>query len=385
MSCRTWLSSFFLLAVLGAAACGDDGGSGDAIDAAITIDAPGTDAAGDPDAPDPAVWAPPACTSVIGTGAVTFTHDEGATLAPRDQTLSGVRYTMGLVALSTPNALLAVHNQRVLRSDDAGCHWHDIGAAGGNVVLVAAGERAYGYVDNDVTLLRIDGETITPLRNHATGVVGMAADDRNADHLRLVDSDGQVWDSVDAGGTFTPIGRRAAVDAIIYRGAFSPGDLDFVIAGASTVGAQVSHDGGATWTRSLGLSTGNANAMNLAMSPVDPNVVWAQGVDLATDVHTIWRSVDGGAHFAAVLTEAEMSMTNGMPLFAHPTDANLLYATFGTYFQGYGTDIFRYDGSTDTLTLTHNAFHDVIAIAFLPGDPSWMYFGITSEQISGAP
>ena len=59
-----------------------------------------------------------------------------------------------------------------------------------------------------------------------------------------------------------------------------------------------------------------------------------------------------------------------------------LYFVFGTYFQGYGTDIYRID-TTGNVTLTHQPFHDVLALTFLPGDPSWMYLGITNEQIGG--
>ena len=61
---------------------------------------------------------------------------------------------------------------------------------------------------------------------------------------------------------------------------------------------------------------------------------------------------------------------------AHPTDPNVLYFVFGTYFQDYGTDLFRYDAATRELRLMHHDFYDIDAIAFSPGNPNVMYFGL---------
>ena len=65
-----------------------------------------------------------------------------------------------------------------------------------------------------------------------------------------------------------------------------------------------------------------------------------------------------------------------------PADANVVYFEFGTYFQAYGTDIFKFDAAGKNLTQTHNAYDDVSAIAFSPADAKLLYFGITSEQIN---
>src|SRR4051812_18994903 len=52
-------------------------------------------------------WTAPACKTVTGTAAVTFTLDEGKSLAPTKDQLGGIAYTFGLVALDTPNTLVA--------------------------------------------------------------------------------------------------------------------------------------------------------------------------------------------------------------------------------------------------------------------------------------
>lgn len=96
----------------------------------------------------------------------------------------------------------------------------------------------------------------------------------------------------------------------------------------------------------------------------------------------IFRSNDGGATFSAVVdASAEVTLINGPVMAAHPTNPNVLYFVFGTYFQGYGTDIFRYDAASRALTKTHNDHDDVGSITFSPADPSIMYLGIVEESI----
>jgi len=77
--------------------------------------------------PNPsAEWTVPECDHVTGTNEVTFTTDEGLTLAgisvPRQPS-----YTYGLAALDTANTLVASFwmdgNATVIRSEDAGCQW----------------------------------------------------------------------------------------------------------------------------------------------------------------------------------------------------------------------------------------------------------------------
>jgi hypothetical protein len=84
-----------------------------------------------------------------------------------------------------------------------------------------------------------------------------------------------------------------------------------------------------------------------------------------------------------VTQSSTVTLINGTPMVPHPTDADVLYFTFGTYFQGYGTDLFRYDagaGVNPRLTHTHNSHQDINAIEFMPGDPAVMYLGLTHER-----
>lgn len=418
-----WSSAAIIACALGGACSSDDdGGGGGSSDASADVasetgsDAQLPDGAADAGAdataeggsdasPDGeadggdgglAQWGPPACTSVSGTGAVTFSSDHGATLAPMSEAIGGVTYTMGLVALDLPNTLLASSGGTLLRSEDAGCNWTTVTTLPSSILSLSkgVGDRAWGWVDNDQPLVRIDGSTITSLKNPAPGTLGLIADPNDADRVRLGGSDGSLWESTDAGQTWDPIGvpPTSSSALLAYRFDFDPNDLDHVIFGAATEGAHVTFDGGKTWTKSTGISpSGKANAFEFAISPADSNVVWLEGLDLdenlagtsPTEGRHIWRSTDGGKSFVPVVDHepGTVPLTNGLPMFAHPTDPNVLYFEFGTYFQGYGTDLFRYDAGSDQLTQTHNAFHDVLVLAFSPADAGILYLGVSSTQI----
>jgi hypothetical protein len=54
----------------------------------------------------------------------------------------------------------------------------------------------------------------------------------------------------------------------------------------------------------------------------------------------------------------------------------VMYFVFGSYFQAYGTDIYRYDAGTDQLTVEHNAYDGIDAIAFKRDNASVMYLGL---------
>jgi hypothetical protein len=367
-------------------------------DASMSPDAGLMDAGGGADTGTVAGWIRPACTTVEGTAGVTFTFDEGATLAPTAAQLSGTIYTYGLVALDRPNTLLAVHGPDVIRSTDSGCTWRSIGqlTAGFPPRLAKAGpDRAYGWSENNDTLFRVDGETVTLLVSPAANIMGLGVDPTNPDRLRIADNTGQIWVSSNAGARFEQIGAPAFPgNGLMYVMAFDPANLDHALAGAATEGARFTFDGGMTWTPSSGLTqTGTAsrgaNVFSIAISPRDPNVVWAEGIDLdenlagaASEGRHIWRSTDGGRTFSPIVTRtAEVTLTNGVLLVPHPVDPAILYFEFGTYFQGYGTDLFELDADRDTLTKRHNDHDDVLAIDFMPGDPSVMYLGLTSEEV----
>ncbi len=323
---------------------------------------------------------------------MTFTRDGGETLAPVAEALSGIGYTYGLAALDTPGVLLAWHKRDLITSTDHGCSWRLVASFDDfdfpPRIEAAKGGRAYAWSDNRSFLLRYDSKGATRL-TQPVAFVGLGVDRANADHIRGGGADGAIWDSVDGGATWSEIGRlRGDIDPIIYyRFAFDPADLDHIVAGTMVAGAYYSFDGGRNWRRAS-LGTGRANVFNLVISPADEKTVWAMGLDLVendanvpSEGRHIYRSEDRGATFHAVVDQSpSVVLINGPIMAAHPTLPGVLYFVFGTYFQNYGTDLYRYDHSRHALTTTHNGYDGINAIAFSPSRPNLMYLGLAVER-----
>jgi photosystem II stability/assembly factor-like uncharacterized protein len=329
----------------------------------------------------------PPCSMVTGSSAVTFTRNDGWTLAPFAVSPQPIAYTYGLAAMVDEiDTLVAWHRDDLLLSTDAGCSWRVVATIEGSdfppKLVTARGGRVYAWSENRLFFVRYDSRGAVKLRQPIE-FVGLAADAANGDRLRAGGSDGTLWESVDAGETWNPIGTK--IDAPwFYRFTFDPNDLDHILVGAVSNGAFVSRDGGRNWTHATGFGSGGANVFQLIFSPVDANRVWAFGIDLqgsnnddAAHGRHIYRSDDGGATYKSVVDEAPgVKLINGPTMAAHPTQRDVLYFVFGTHFQGYGTDLFRYDNATEQLSMTHSDLDDINGIAFSRRDPHVMYLGI---------
>ena len=353
-------------------------------------------AAGQTDNLPSQTWETPSCRRVVGTPAVTFTSDEGATLTPTATRLRGTTYTLGLVTLDAPNVLLAVQDRTLLRSTTAGCRWTNLGTIPSfsdsfPLYLTAApGDRAYAWADHREDLARIDGTQVSTLLSPVSSIVGVGADPDNGDIVRVTGGDGSVWESTDAGGRWSLLGTLPKGVFSAYRAAFDPANLDHIVFGTAQAGAYVSNDGALSWTQSTGFAPAgvSANVFQAVISPADGRVVWAMGLNFAeydagdpSEGKHIYLSTDGGATFVPVVDKsATVTLVNGPLMAAHPTDTSVLYFVFGTGFANYGTDLFRYDASTASLTRTHNTYDRVGAIAFSPADPSYLYLGLSQDN-----
>jgi len=323
----------------------------------------------------------PGCSIVNGTPAVTFTRDEGRTLTRAAQPLTGTGYTYGLAALDVPGTILSWHKSTLSISHDYGCSWQPVGDWETDfppAITPARGGRAFAWSDNREFILRYDSRGATVLRPPAA-IVGLGTDRLNGDHVRAGDVDGGLWESTDAGDSWTLINSLPPLNtSFVYRFSFDPSNIDHIVAGRLAGGAYVTFDGGRNWTRSsLG---NNFNVMNFAMSPADPNVVWAMAVDLNSGVHAMHRSADGGRTFAQVVAEGNgVEMQNGPVMAAHPTDANILYYVHGVHFPEPTADLYRVEAN-GSVTFTRNALDGFNAIVFSPLDPTVMYLGLETAK-----
>lgn len=330
----------------------------------------------------------PACDTVRGTAYVTFSRDGGKTLARVADRMAGNVNTTGLASL-TPDLLYAEVEGSILRSRDGGCTWSSVGTVNYSpIVLTAAGSsRAYAWSDNASFFARIDESGITELRVPVNEIHGVGVDPANGRHVRVGGDNGVVAESFDGGESWQRVsGGVPTTDlTLVYRMVFDPANVDHILAGLSVGGAYVTTDGGVTWEPCRMGLVGPTNVFNIAISPADPNVVWAMGiylphVDLPWRGRYIVRSTDGGRSFNAVLRQnSRITLRNGPVMTAHPTDPNVLFFSFGTFFQGYGTDIYRFDARTGRTEIRHNDYHDVDAIVFGRSNPDVMYLGLESH------
>jgi hypothetical protein len=372
----------FLIAPLWACGAGSDS-DGAPIDAA-------EDAAPSPsgDAPaDRSGWRVPECTTVVGAP-VTFTRDDGRSLAKIEPELTGTTYTTSVIALQAPNQLLAAKDSELHRSEDSGCHWASLGRVEGDFIQLVpgAGDRAYGYSPHlpDVLVVTEDGAAY--VRGPGADVRGLAARPDEPRTLRLVDAKGNVYSSEDDGQTWTWLGAAPGVtEGSVQAAAFGGAALDRVVI-AMWGGVSTSIDGGRQWKRATGLSRTSANIFSVAISPADEQIVWVQGIDLAAegapDGRHIWISRDGGLHFEVVVTaSADVQLTNGVPMLAHPTDPDILYFTWGTAFQGIGSKLYKVSAQEKSVTYTTNPYSRIMALTASPADAGLLYLGLSNEQL----
>lgn len=337
----------------------------------------------------------PGCTIIEGTAAVTFTGNEGLTLTPTRSVLRGVVYTKGLVALGAPGNLLAATGTSLIRSVDHGCSWVAVGDLTGSegfppFLTAAGGDRAYAWADQRSDLFSIVGNSIRSLKSPVTAIIGLGVDRQSSDHLRIAGGDGSIWDSSDGGLTWARRPGIAPATNLFYRARFEESDLDHVVLGAASSGAFVSRDSGQSWTVARGLGEKGANIFELTISVADSRVVWATGIDLGElDANSpsggrhIYRSLDGGSSYTPVVDASPtVTIRNGPVMAAHPYNPNVMYFVFGTYFQQYGTDLYRYDAGTGQLTTAHNPHDGIDAIAFDRDNAAQMYLGLESVQLS---
>ena len=325
----------------------------------------------------------PQCES--GSTFVSWTRDGGVTVAPVTQGPSINTYTWSIaIAEDAPDTLIAEHGGTLWRSTDAGCTFASVGALSSTLwdLHAIGGAEVWGHVENGTTIVHVTGDTIEESVGPDEGsILGMAIDDGRV----IVGTSAATW-SERASQGWTPLAAPAAGYA--YDWAFDPKDANRAVIGMMSQGVQWTHDG-TTWRAATGISA-PTNIFSVAWSPADPDVVWAEGLDidemdagLPSQGRHLWRSEDGGQSFAVVVdSSADLVLTNGLPMTPDPVDADVVWFEFGSSFQGEGTWVYRYDHGTDEVTRAHQPSWDEFrALVFSPADPTLMYVALVNEQI----
>ncbi|MEV6522373.1 hypothetical protein AB0M43_10560 [Longispora sp. NPDC051575] len=361
----------------------------------------------------------PTCATVTGPAALTYTTDEGTTLKATSTAPTPITYTSGLAALDSANTLIAVQEvtvqspwsltKKVYRSTNAGCTWtaiHTLADGWMHKATAAKGGRAYLWSQgNDDSVYRVSGTTVTKVVdptastpvNGQIGLIGLGVDPANGLHVYAARKDGQLFESTNGGNSWTPRGSAIALslNESVNEVEFDVKNPLHAVAGVSREGVWNTFDGGVTWNhvQTLDATTHpnsfyGVNINRIAVSPLDPNVVYAQGFDLSQvdsdgdQGRQIWRSTDGGRNFTAIVHHDPATgvfLTNDVPMYPSPTDANVLYFVYADNYANYGTDLFRYHAGTGALTHTHNQYHRLDEIVFNPKYPTTMYLALGLE------
>ncbi|HSN53307.1 MAG TPA: hypothetical protein VLT32_01490 [Candidatus Sulfomarinibacteraceae bacterium] len=311
---------------------------------------------------DPATWY-----VAVGSGGVWKTGNAGTTWTPIFD--GEASYSIGCVTLdpSNPNVVWIGTGENVggrhvgfgdgvYRSDDGGASWRNMGLgasehiskivvhpADPDTVWVAAqgplwssgGDRGlYKTTDGGATWTRVlsAGEW--------TGVTDLVMDPRNPDLLYAA-----TWQ------------RHRTVAAVIDGGPES--------------GIHRSTDGGASWTElTAGLPEGNMGKIGLAISPQNPDVLYA-AIELDNRKGGVWRSTDRGASWS----KRSDTVSGG----TGPHYYQELYASPHAFDRLYLMDVrtqISDDGGATFRRISDDAMHpDHHAIAFRADDPDWLLVG----------
>jgi photosystem II stability/assembly factor-like uncharacterized protein len=312
----------------------------------------------------------------VGSGGVWKTRNRGTTWEPIFDDEGS--YSIGCVTIdpNNPNTIWvgtgenvsgrhAGYGDGVYRSRDGGQNWEKMGLEGSerigmiridprdsNTIFVAAqgplwsggGERGlFKSADGGKSWRKVLGDGLgnTEIDDQYTGVSEVHMDPRNPDVMYAVS-----WQRI----------RNVAV----------------LMDGGPGTGIHKSEDGGETWRElTEGLPEENRGKTGLAISPQDPDVVYAT-IELANREGGFWRSADGGETWEK--RNEYLSSGTGphyyQELFASPHQFDRVYQMD---VQMHVTE----DGGETFTNLEHETKHsDHHAMAFDPEDENYLLVGV---------
>lgn len=186
---------------------------------------------------------------------------------------------------------------------------------------------------------------------------------------------GETWEKTLGGGEWTGV-TDIVIDPrnpdVLYAATWQHHrTVAAYMGGGPESGIHKSTDGGRTWAAlKTGLPTGNLGKIGLAISPQDPDVVYA-AIELNRRKGGVWRSADRGASW----TKGADAVGGGtgphyyQELFASPHQFDRLYLVGPTVQKSE-------DGGKTFTPMAHSAQHgDMHAIVFHPTDPDYIMMG----------
>ncbi|MCC6908379.1 MAG: hypothetical protein IT430_10595 [Phycisphaerales bacterium] len=337
----------------------------------------------------------PPCGPEGGNPFLAFALDGSRLLTWRGTPYPNYFVTMGLKNLDIPGFMLMESGGNLIASKDEGCSWSLVATLGIDQwplnIAPTPGGGAYAFGVNRSTLYRVDYDgqdfSATPLRSPTGSILGLGADPFNPSHVRLSSDRGQIYDSIDGGVSWNPVGVTPPAGNLTYRMAFDPNDLDHALFGGATSGGWVTFDGGQNWTPCLGLSetNGPVNLFNAVISSVDSDYVWVMALDLdqADAGHPsggrhFYLSTDGGVTFEPKVDNGPgVTITNGPEMTCHPTRKTALAWAWGSRFDGMY--VYQYDAVLNRLKSAYKAGFIARTVEYYRPDPRHLYVGLEAR------
>jgi len=245
-----------------------------------------------------------------------------------------------------------------------------------------------------------------PSAQHLSGrIADVAIDPANSNHWLIGAAQGGVWETSDAGTTWTP---RTDDQASLAMGAiaFAPGAPNIIYAGTGEgvssgdsyagLGLLKSTDGGLTW-QLLGTSYfAKASFSDIKVHPGNPNILLATTLRGLAGVSGgllpspppvgIYKSIDGGTNWSLKLDANVRNMGGGWDLESHPTDFTKQYAgcgsIFGNPFHSSTNGIYRSTDTGETWQLVTGPWSTLtdrverVELAIAPSNPNILYVSI---------
>jgi photosystem II stability/assembly factor-like uncharacterized protein len=303
----------------------------------------------------------------VGSGGVWKTVNAGTTWEPVFDAQDS--YSIGCITLdpSNPDTIWVGSGENVsgrhvgygdgvYRSRDAGKTWENLGLAN----------------SEHIGMIRVHPENSDIVYVAAQGPLWSAGGDRG---LYKTTDGGETWDRILGGGEYTGV-SEVHLDPrnpdVLYAVAWQKlRSVAALMDGGPETAIHKSTDGGQSWRQlEEGLPEGNWGKTGLAVSPIDPDVLYAT-IELERRSGGFWRSEDGGESWEK--RNEYLSSGTGphyyQELFASPHDFDRVYQA--DVYLHYTTD----GGKNFVKMPRANRHVDHHAVAFDPQDPNYLLVG----------
>lgn len=207
----------------------------------------------------------------------------------------------------------------------------------------------------------------TPVGPDGGDARSFAMDPRNPSHIYLGTTDGWIFETSDAGTTWTRLAKLSNTeDLIVDHILVDRADPNTLYVGAWVLGRPdggffVSHDAGKTWTEEEGLK--GQSIRSLAQAPSNPKVL------VAGTLTGVYRSEDSGADWKLISPLGSLEIHEVESVAIDPQNPNVIYA--GTWHLPWKTD----NGGASWHSIRNGLItdSDIFSIIIDPVRPSVVY------------